>query len=563
MADFTEIIQEINTNLPDNNTQSITAEKLRTTLIDLTNTIDTVQTNYETEVNTTLGNIVVDNLTSSDVDKALSAKQGKVLDEKINETNEHIIVRTPVVPRSSTPVLGSLLKNGSIYSTGHTWKYFIFNIDTTKKYKANLSCREVTSTYDYCGIQYFDSSDNYLGYEITTNSTIYSRDFYITPPSGTTYCKIQTVVSEGYNPSELYTYEYTSDVVENSDIEDIPNKIGESEIRFESVESPVDFRLTDEAGRILLEISQGNIKTKNFDSSAVSSKRSLKIFLIGNSFTYDLMAYAPFVLNTITDKIDFEIGIAKISGASLATQYNSITGSTADYEFSYIKSGDSAWTIQSSKTFDYCISYADWDVVTLQQNSLNSPVWSTYEPYLSNIIDILYGRGKNYKLGWILTQASADGSTRFPGPEIDPDGLYQTSDNMYNGIASCAQKVLENTPISFVIPDGTAIQNARHNSTLDALGTFGHLSYDGYHLQEGIPSLIVGYTAVIWLLRECGMPMGIFGNTVRPTDSWRTGKNIPGIHGSAVGVTDSNCRIAQKCALIAYNTPYEITEGIQ
>lgn len=50
MADFTEIIQEINTNLPNNNTQSITAEKLRTTLIDLTNTIDTVQDDNETNL---------------------------------------------------------------------------------------------------------------------------------------------------------------------------------------------------------------------------------------------------------------------------------------------------------------------------------------------------------------------------------------------------------------------------------------------------------------------------------------------------------------------------------
>ena len=50
MADFTHIIEEINTNLPDNNTQSITAAKLRNTLIDLTNTIDNVQDDYERDV---------------------------------------------------------------------------------------------------------------------------------------------------------------------------------------------------------------------------------------------------------------------------------------------------------------------------------------------------------------------------------------------------------------------------------------------------------------------------------------------------------------------------------
>lgn len=83
MANFDNIIQEINTNLPDNNTQAITAAKLRTTLIDLTNEIDTVQDDFETDVNQTISdlpsNLIVDNLNSTDGTKALSAKQGNVL----------------------------------------------------------------------------------------------------------------------------------------------------------------------------------------------------------------------------------------------------------------------------------------------------------------------------------------------------------------------------------------------------------------------------------------------------------------------------------------------------
>lgn len=51
MSDFSNIIEEINTNLPDNTTQSITAKKLRDTLIDLTNTIEEQQDNFEETVN--------------------------------------------------------------------------------------------------------------------------------------------------------------------------------------------------------------------------------------------------------------------------------------------------------------------------------------------------------------------------------------------------------------------------------------------------------------------------------------------------------------------------------
>lgn len=84
MADFSNIIQEINTNLPDNTSQSITAAKLRTTLIDLTNTIDQEQDDFETEINNTIASSIVDNLNSTDTDKSLSANQGRVLNEDGN-----------------------------------------------------------------------------------------------------------------------------------------------------------------------------------------------------------------------------------------------------------------------------------------------------------------------------------------------------------------------------------------------------------------------------------------------------------------------------------------------
>lgn len=96
MANFDNIIQEINTNLPDNNSQAITAAKLRTTLIDLTTQIDTVQDDFEDNLNNefstlennithALDNLVVDNLTSTSTYEALAANQGRVLNEKIND----------------------------------------------------------------------------------------------------------------------------------------------------------------------------------------------------------------------------------------------------------------------------------------------------------------------------------------------------------------------------------------------------------------------------------------------------------------------------------------------
>jgi len=115
MADFSNIIAEINTNLPDNNTQQITAKKLRDTLIDLTGAIDENMDDFETDLNTDfsdlstqimddfnhykndidleintfetnvenqLSTMVVDNLDSPSTTKALSANMGNNLKKR-------------------------------------------------------------------------------------------------------------------------------------------------------------------------------------------------------------------------------------------------------------------------------------------------------------------------------------------------------------------------------------------------------------------------------------------------------------------------------------------------
>jgi len=119
MADYTEIIQEINTNLPDNNTQSITAEKLRTTLTDMLGAIDDVQEEFEGDINETLSTFVEDTLYSTDTDKALSANQGYNLagtrNKLIVEGNDGTLIRQariPVIP-------------------GHTYRLTLSNTELT------------------------------------------------------------------------------------------------------------------------------------------------------------------------------------------------------------------------------------------------------------------------------------------------------------------------------------------------------------------------------------------------------------------------------------------------
>ena len=155
MSDFSNIIQEINTNLPDNNTQSITAAKLRTTLIDLTNEIDSQQDGFEVDIQNEFENlatqisgavidfqaVIVDNLDSTDATKALSAKQGKVLKETIygtNDTTEGTAFTFPSVTGSGFANGTSASSNCFITSGNIRSVYFnvaTFNSLELKKYR--------------------------------------------------------------------------------------------------------------------------------------------------------------------------------------------------------------------------------------------------------------------------------------------------------------------------------------------------------------------------------------------------------------------------------------------
>ena len=123
MANFDNIIQEINTNLPDNTTQAITAAKLRTTLVDLTNQIDTVQDDFENEITGTIDNFintyqpttVIDSLESESVTDALSAKQGSKLADAVfgEPTPEDLLQTAEIVSDNAiNKTTGELQTNG-------------------------------------------------------------------------------------------------------------------------------------------------------------------------------------------------------------------------------------------------------------------------------------------------------------------------------------------------------------------------------------------------------------------------------------------------------------------
>ena len=187
----------------------------------------------------------------------------------------------------------------------------------------------------------------------------------------------------------------------------------------------------------------------------------------------------------------------------------------------------------------------------MQQGSTDSRDYSLYQPYLDYMMAYLDSAlNTTYKTGWMLIPAYPDGQELLEN---------STSNDMFYDIAACTDSVMTLTGMDFLIPCGTAIQNAR-TTELDRLGYWGHLSYEGRHLQDGIPCLIESYTVAQVLLDQLGVRASIDDDFLNVTDTWLVEKDIPQVAGSSAGMTPTNRELAKYCAKMAIQNPYVITD---
>ena len=283
------------------------------------------------------------------------------------------------------------------------------------------------------------------------------------------------------------------------------------------------------------------------ENIVVESKREIKILSIGNSFSQDAFCYMPYILHNIAPDIKLTLGIAYYSGASLQQHLQLMDEESASYKLDKWTWEIYRWNAVSEQTLQQCLENEAWDIVVFQQSSSFSGDYLTVSPYLNRLIKRV-GETliKPAKFAWLLT----------PSNKTD----FAESESFYNSISDVAEQVLQETPIDMLFPCGTAIQNARHTS-LQALGDAGNLLHTSLHLQEGIPCLIEAYVAAMVIARSAGNNVcSVYGEPSIVDAGWLNAKFIPGIHGSPVGSTAENCRIAQIAAISAMKKPFDITD---
>ena len=199
--------------------------------------------------------------------------------------------------------------------------------------------------------------------------------------------------------------------------------------------------------------------------------RTIRILTIGNSFSEDAVENYLYELGA-AENIDFIIGNAYIGGCSLERHYNNAQQDKADYAYRKIQQGRKTERKQTSLA--YCIEDEAWDYVSFQQVSQLSGVYASYFPYLPELMAYVKQHLKNPKATFVLHRTWAYAKDSNHGGFAN----YNKDQNaMFRSIVKTTHKVAcQLKDIAFIVPVGTAIQNARSSSKGDSL------CRDGFHL---------------------------------------------------------------------------------
>ncbi len=261
----------------------------------------------------------------------------------------------------------------------------------------------------------------------------------------------------------------------------------------------------------------------------VDGDGTLSLLAIGNSFSVDGLQYFWNIARSVgVSKV--VLGNLYIGGCSLATHYTNAKNDSASYTYYYNDNG--TWTTTSSYKMSTALKSRSWDYISMQQNSGNSGLESTYNSNLTNLISYVKGKLTNSKtkLVWHMTWAYQKDSTHSSFANYNKN---QTT--MYNGIVTAVtNKILTNGNFDRVIPNGTAVQNMRSSYVGDTL------TRDGYHMSYDQGRFLV---ALMFVKSITGLDVA--KNTYRPS-----------------GVSDTYAYVAVDAVNKAYSAPLKISKSV-
>jgi hypothetical protein len=272
---------------------------------------------------------------------------------------------------------------------------------------------------------------------------------------------------------------------------------------------------------------------------------SLKVLMIGNSFADDTINYAYEIAKNVGIPVEnITIADIYIGGCSLATHWENAQTNAPAYRFGLEKEGWFDGSSYTNWTMEEAIMYTDWDFITFQQNSGNSGGSASYA-CLQDLMNYVYdvatdelnnpNANPNVKFVWHQTWAYQQDTTASAFATYNYDQM-----TMYNAIMNCLKTHVLPKNFVAIIPNGTAIQNARTSSIGDTFSRDQH-----NHLSYGAGRYIASMNLVSVLT---GIDMSNL--TWKPTDS-----------GFNYSLTETEINICKESVANAIANPFDITKS--
>ena len=172
----------------------------------------------------------------------------------------------------------------------------------------------------------------------------------------------------------------------------------------------------------------------------------MNILSIGNSFSQDAQRYLHGVAKA--DGTQLNSFNLYIGGCSLSTHYRNMLSDQKKYTLEM--NGESTGFFVSIKE---ALLNRNWDIVTLQQVSNESPYYETYQPYLNKIAEFVRLCAPKAKIAIHQTWAYEQGSAR-----LNDELGYKDQADMFKDVKCAYQKAADEIKADLIIPSGEVLQ---------------------------------------------------------------------------------------------------------
>lgn len=263
----------------------------------------------------------------------------------------------------------------------------------------------------------------------------------------------------------------------------------------------------------------------------------LDILFIGNSFSIDTSTALPEIFKSM-GVTNVNVYVLYRGGCSMKEHYEFYKSGKNAYEL-YLFNHEGEQKLEKSCSIRNVMRRVPFDIVVFQQYSLDSGNYSTYEPYLSKLIQAYSINTISPRTTFAFNQTWSYSSKN---KKIAP---YKNPLEMWKSICSSVKKMKEASGIDVIIPCGTAVQNAR---SVEALKTENEFTRDNQHIDLYMGRYLVACTFFESIIAPC-FGLSIRDNTI---EYGKPNKDNQ--------VNSSNRRLLQNCARLAVANNYEVSE---